>query len=553
MITYCNPLNLDYAYVANRPQFAHFPHRSTADPVFFTYQGKMYLFATNQYGYWWSRDLAKWTFVPHEFAYNGVGDQVCAPGAWPTDKGVLFLACFGEGEKMPLYLGTDLLRGTWQEANPRYPKVTWDPSFFQDDDGKVYLYWGSSNVYPLYGTQVDPAHGYQPIGPTVPLMKLDQKLHGWEQFGEDNVPDKLDPFVEGAWVNKFKGKYYLQYGAPGTEWNVYGDGVYVADQPLGPFKYQEYSPFSWKPTGFIRGAGHGSTFADPQGRLWHAATMDICVKNTFERRMGLFPASVDADGVLSADTAFGDYPHTLPALTGEAHSTFTGWTLLSYRKPARSDVPRSQPALAFDEDIKTYWTAPDGKPGHWLQVDLGKASDVQALQINYADERATLYGKHPGLRHRYKLLGSTDGKAWRTLVDKSRNMEDVPHDYVELKARTRYMRLVNIEVPTGCFAISGLRVFGRAPGAAPRAVGGFAVHRDRDRRIANLTWRPVPGAYAYDVRFGIHPDKLNQSLLVHDATRYTLRGLNVAPGYHFKIRAVGETGLSPFSRNLTVN
>ncbi len=38
-----------------------------------------------------------------------------------------------------------------------------------------------------------------------------------------------------AWMTKYQGKYYLQYAAAGTEYNIYPDGVYEADHPLGPF------------------------------------------------------------------------------------------------------------------------------------------------------------------------------------------------------------------------------------------------------------------------------------------------------------------------------
>ena len=31
----------------------------------------------------------------------------------------------------------------------------WDPALFKDDDGRWYLYWGSSNVFPLYGIEID--------------------------------------------------------------------------------------------------------------------------------------------------------------------------------------------------------------------------------------------------------------------------------------------------------------------------------------------------------------------------------------------------------------
>ena len=42
-----------------------------------------------------------------------------------------------------------------------------------------------------------------------------------------NIMDNtfLKPFIEGSWMKKYNGKYYLQYGAPGTEFSGYGDGV----------------------------------------------------------------------------------------------------------------------------------------------------------------------------------------------------------------------------------------------------------------------------------------------------------------------------------------
>ncbi len=42
--------------------------------------------------------------------------------------------------------------------------------------------------------------------------------------------------------------------------------------------------------------------------------MTISVKHMFERRLGLFPVTFDADGTMHADTALGDYPQIAPAL-----------------------------------------------------------------------------------------------------------------------------------------------------------------------------------------------------------------------------------------------
>ena len=52
------------------------------------------------------------------------------------------------------------------------------------------------------------------------------------------------PYIEGAWMDKWDGKYYLQYACPGAQYNVYADGVYIGDSPLGPFPLAKNNPFS---------------------------------------------------------------------------------------------------------------------------------------------------------------------------------------------------------------------------------------------------------------------------------------------------------------------
>ena len=69
-------------------------------------------------------------------------------------------------------------------------------------------------------------------------------------------------------------------------------------QALGTLSTGEEQSFSYKPGGFIPGAGHGSTMEDATGSLWHTATMRISVNHNFERRVGLWPAGFDEDGEL---------------------------------------------------------------------------------------------------------------------------------------------------------------------------------------------------------------------------------------------------------------
>ena len=71
-------------------------------------------------------------------------------------------------------------------------------------------------------------------------------------------------------------------------------------------------PLSFKLGGFVRGAGHGATFQDKYKNYWHISTTVISVKNTFERRLGIWPAGFDKDDVMFCNTTFGDYPHYLP-------------------------------------------------------------------------------------------------------------------------------------------------------------------------------------------------------------------------------------------------
>ncbi len=102
-------------------------------------------------------------------------------------------------------------------------------------------------------------------------------------------------------MTKHHGKYYLQYGAPGTEFSGYADGVLAGDHPLGPLR-RSLTPFSYKPGGLARGAGHGAAFQDNKGFWWHVSSMVISVKNSFERGIGFWPAGFDKEDVMFCNT-----------------------------------------------------------------------------------------------------------------------------------------------------------------------------------------------------------------------------------------------------------
>jgi hypothetical protein len=201
--------------------------------------------------------------------------------------------------------------------------------------------------------------------------------------------------------------------------------------------------------------------------------------------------------------------------------------------------------------MKTWWSAATGDPGEWIQSDLGNISVVNAIQINYADQdvESDHLGKINGGEqfHQYKIYYSTDGKKWTVVIDKSQNKTDIPHDYVELDkpVQARFIRLENIHMPTGKFALSGFRVFGTGNGAKPDQVKTFMVLRtEKDKRSAWIKWSPVENAYAYNIYYGTNPDKLYNCFMVHDLNEYWVKAMDSEKTYWFTIEAINENGVS---------
>lgn len=538
--TYCNPLNLDYTYKITQSD-KDISYRSGADPAVVSFRGDYYMFATRTLGYWYSKDLTEWHFIkPQRWYFQGSN----APAAHNYKDQLLYATGDPSGTMSLLYTD-DPQKGDWQ-AVPALLRKLQDPDFFMDDDGRAYMFWGSSNRLPIRGYELDPHHRFLPKSGPIELFNRDEVQHGWERFGENHDDPKRSGFIEGAWLTKHDGKYYMQYAAPGTQWNTYGDGVYVGSSPLGPYTYAPNSPISYKPGGFINGAGHGSTVAGPGRQYWHFATMAIAVNYKYERRIGMFPTFFDRDGMMYADTAFGDYPHYAPN-SPEKKGAFTGWMLLSYKKPvtASSHLEDFTPDKVTDEQVKTFWVAQNNGPRQWLEIDLETPATIRAFQINYHDYKSNLYGRPKGLYEQYVVESSLDGKKWTTLRDRSREKFDTPNDYVELPqaVQGRYVRFKSLHVPTPYLAISDFRIFGNVGGNSPAAVTGVKVAREPDRRDALVTWDAQPGSQGYNVRWGIAPNKAYSSWLVYGRNSVSIRSLNVGQRYYFTVEAFDVHGV----------
>lgn len=594
MKTYCNPLDLGYRYQHMKEGERIAGFREGADPTLVYFKGKYYLFVSMSAGFWYSDDLLHWEFHadPDLLIYDYAPD-VRQVGEY------LYFCASRKGRNCPILRTADPLTEPFTEVSCSFD--FWDPDIFCDDDGRVYFYWGCSNTTPIWGVELDPAT-MEPIGERRPLISGCEEALGYERPGDNGIVDreasvlyksvhqfyneatgKLElppqmaqvpglnaevltamynaigkPYIEGAFMTKHDGTYYLQYACPGTQYNTYADGVYTAKDPLGPFTLQTSNPFSAVPGGFMTGAGHGSTIADKYGNYWHAATMRISVNHDFERRVGLFPAGFDADGVLFCNQNFADYPHEIPAGKFDAAAVQPCWMLLSYRKAvtASSTAEGSAPANAVNETCRDWWSAGSDKPGEWLCVDLGAESDVRAIQVNMADEKlvvdfpADSYGDdrktrrietRPQISH-YTVETSLDGENWTLREDVARECSNGYYAYAD-GIRARYIRVMGGALPYGqTLRISGLRVFGNGAGARPAAAKAAAVRVDA--LDGKISWQHLDNAQGCNVRYGTAPDKLYHSWLVYDADEVTLSTLMAGQTYYICVDSFNENGIT---------
>ena len=543
--TYCNPLNLDYTYPFHNSHLGK-SYRSGADPAVVEFRGEYYMFVTRSWGYWHSKDLLNWDFItPEKWYFEGCN----APAAHNYKDSVLYV-CGNPSGAMSILYTDNPKRGDWK-AVPSVLHDLQDPALFIDDDERAYMYWGSSNRWPIRGKELDMKNKFLPIAKKPDsLLFLRPDIHGWERFGENHTSD-IKPFIEGAWMTKHNGKYYLQYAAPGTQFNVYGDGVYVGKSPLGPFQYAAHNPFCYKPGGFATGAGHGSTVCGPGGIYWHFGTIHLSINYKFERRLCMFPTFFDEDGVMYSDTYFGDYPHYSPDQVSRQTTSggFRGWMLLSYGKPVKaSSQLESYPVEnVTDENLKTFWVAGKNDDKQWVEIDLEEVSDVYALQLNFFDyEETGFWGRMPNLRQRYLVEASVDGARWQILADYRNSFRDAPHNYIELDQpiEARYIRYRHHYVPGKNLAMGDIRVFGLGRGKKPATVKGFTVVREADERNARISWKAVKGAQGYNVLWGVALDKLYSSWMVYGDNSLDLRALTVGQKYYFAIEAFNENGIS---------
>jgi beta-xylosidase len=201
--TICNPLNLSYRFCLDTPS-----RREAADPAMVTYKGEYYLFASKSGGYFHSTNLINWDLI----TTTDLPLEDYAPTVMVMNDTLYFMA--SRNAPLTIYKSGSPKSGKWQVANASFPIGMIDPDLFVDEDGRLFFYYGCSNVNPIYGVELDKTT-LNPIGNPVALFNSKRNIYGWERKGDyNNLAES--PWIEGAWMTKNNGRYYLQYAGPGT-------------------------------------------------------------------------------------------------------------------------------------------------------------------------------------------------------------------------------------------------------------------------------------------------------------------------------------------------
>jgi len=536
--TYCNPISLT--------QGSGRIIRG-GEPVITMFEDDYYLFVSMQRGYWWSHDFVNWTYVDSPSIVNGIIGVVNIDGK---------LYCYAGNSNIQVKATDDPKSGVWYDVGTFSSNNYGDAAMLYDEEtGRLFMYYGWSQLLGIRVVELDKTT-FKEIGEPVVCLWGDPHNHGWEtRYSDDLIfpyfshreyrPEEYG-WTEGGHPLKYNGKYYLMFASIGLEFYSYSHGVYVADDPMGPYVYSEHNPLTMKTTGVAPGAGHGSIFLDRDGNVWTVCMTGYTLNggngNTL---IQLFPSGVDEDGVMHGNCEYGDYPQFIPGIKDDpVNNNYTGWVLLSLDKRVEtsSTVENYWPAFAVDEDPKSYWSAQTGNPGEYITVDLGEVCDIRGIQILWDRVGTSGYGWQPLSQYQsYTVEVSNDNQNWTLIIDKSNNPQDLRSDYVELPTTVyaRYVKLTNVFTPDeGRFAVKAFRVFGNPDKAKFTKVNNvMAVRNQLDRRRAHLLWEQVPGAEGYLVRYGIEPDKLYNSFMVYWDNFLEIRSLNVDPEYYFEVEA----------------
>ena len=490
---YCNPLPLEASSRDGSPQGV-----SLGDVTVVREGESYYLFASGG-GAWASKDLIDWKYqavevrggrlpvAPHVVKYNG--------------------AFYMSGNDAPLYkaaniLGPYELLGPWKNEkgepwtitfNGRTAAGAFDVDMFVDDDNQPYMYFPGRSTAGIYVAPLDPKDLTHFAAAPKHLFGFDSS-HVWERWGERNEYTGI-AWIEGPWMFKRNGTYYLEYSASGTQWLSYASGIYSSKSPMGPFTYSPKNPLLRKTSGIVTGPGHGSIVKGPDGNWWVFYTI-VTSNPPGGRRIGMDPIDFDANGN-PFTRGPSETPQWAPGLVANpVRNGDSGSIAVSINKlramhsesAFSSERPGHEAAYAIDDSNGTVWQPAENDAQPTLTIDLIAPTEFETNQLFEIDSSRLEFAAGGGfggrgargaagappaaaapnatIAFRYKIEVSMDGKQYTTVLDKTNNNVARYTEFDEIPpARCRFVRLTMTDWPrrgTTPLGITEFTVFGKA-------------------------------------------------------------------------------------------
>jgi beta-xylosidase len=232
-----------------------------ADPTVKKFGDTFYIYATtdgNGGGFgpsqvWSSKDFVNWSLQDMNWPTT---HHYWAPDVTQAKDGKYYMyycqpvEIFGAVSSSPVGPWIPLLPpGQPVVKNFLVPNViTLDGQTFKDDDGKMYMFWGTWGIYPNHGCGVG-------------LLNDDMK--SFSKLAQ--IPNTIaKDFFEAPFMFKRNGLYYLTYSSGRCEDDTYRVQYAVSKEgPMGPFVYGKNNPILvTNEDGTVHGPGHQSVLQE---------------------------------------------------------------------------------------------------------------------------------------------------------------------------------------------------------------------------------------------------------------------------------------------------
>ena len=425
-----------------------------ADPTIKKFGDTYYMYATTDgsgagFGpaqVWTSKDFVNWTLMPMNWPDS---HWIWAPDVIRhTDGRYYYFYC----QPCIIHCGvSETPRGPWKNILGESEAVlvpdrfvtnaiTLDGQTFVDDDGSVYLYWGTWGIYKGFGCGAG---------------KMTPDLKGFTETRLIPNTEAVD-FFEAPFVLKRNGIYYFMYSSGSCHDHTYRVQYATSDHPLGPYEYKGCI-LETNEDGTVHGPGHHSILKEGDDYYIVSHRHDNPHSNRgFHRQLCMDKMEFEADGSIRKVIPTHEGVGALAPSVVKSENLALGAGVRA--SSCYDDNFRAE--YAVDDNNGTLWR-PRGMGQEWLEIDLGSSREIQTVWTQF--EYGTQF-------YQYLIETSVDGKHWSVFADK-RNNHLAGSPMVDFgKAEARYVRLTFTGGQKNGFggAVWNVKVFGGIEEALPQ-------------------------------------------------------------------------------------